>query len=151
MVARPLNADVLIVGGGPAGSSAAIACAKRGLRVVLVERDAFAQDRPGETLHPGAEPLLAQLGIVEQLAPVVGARHAGIWVEWGGPRRFEPFGADSKGIWNGIQVMRPAFDRLLLDMALAAGVDVRQPAAVTVCTHAAVRFGWAQALFTPPM
>ena len=42
MVARPLDADVLVVGGGPAGSSAAIACAKRGLRVVLVERDAFA-------------------------------------------------------------------------------------------------------------
>ena len=72
---------------------------------------------------------------------MVGAQHAGIWVEWGGPRRFEPFGADSKGIWNGIQVKRPAFDGLLLHAALAAGVEVRQPA-VVIGAAACVGGGW---------
>src|SRR6185295_4294054 len=95
-----VEADVVVVGGGPAGSAAAIACAARGLRVVLCERAPPGRDRPGETLHPGIEKLFAQLGIAGRLAPLIGARHAGIWIEWGGPRRFEPFGADAAGPWH---------------------------------------------------
>jgi hypothetical protein len=55
-------------------------CATRGKRAVLIERDLFARERPGETLHPGVEPLLTQLGIAERLPGVVGARHDGIWI-----------------------------------------------------------------------
>ena len=113
----PLDADVVVVGGGPAGGAAAIACAARGLRVVLLQRDAAELDRPGETLHPGVEPLLAQLGVADRLAEVTGARPAGIWIEWGGPRRFEPYGEDADGPWRGFQVSRAAFDTLLLERA----------------------------------
>src|SRR5262245_4355163 len=87
MGAGYINADVVVVGGGPAGAATAIACATRGKRVVLIERDLFARERPGETLHPGVEPLLAQLGVADRLSSVVGARHEGIWIEWGGPPR----------------------------------------------------------------
>lgn len=125
-----LDADVAVVGGGPAGSAAAIACASRGLRVLLLERDALARDRPGETLHPGVEPLLAQLGVAERLEQVTGARHEGIWIEWGAPRRFEPYGADSDGPWSGFQVSRSAFDNLLLDRARALGAEIRHPCTV---------------------
>lgn len=125
-----LDADVVVVGGGPAGSAAAIACASRGLRVLLLERDAFARDRPGETLHPGVEPLLAQLGVAGKLERVTGARHEGIWIEWGGPRRFEPYGADPDGPWSGFQVSRSAFDDLLLGRARALGAEIRQPCTV---------------------
>ena len=131
MVERHLDADVVVVGGGPAGSAAAIACASRGLHVVLLERDGFADERPGETLHPGVEPLLAQLGLSERLPAVIGARHEGIWIEWGSPRRYEPFGADGDGPWSGMQVSRAHFDSLLLARARELGVDVRQPCAVT--------------------
>ena len=48
--------DVVVVGGGPAGSSAAISCAEAGLRVALLERERFPRDLPGETLPPGVEP-----------------------------------------------------------------------------------------------
>ena len=103
----------------------------RGLRVVLCERQHRHRDRPGETLHPGIEPLLVQLGITDRLAVVTGARHAGIWIEWGGPKRFESFGTDSQGPWHGFQVWRADFDTMLLDRALALGVMVRQPCTVT--------------------
>jgi flavin-dependent dehydrogenase len=131
MVERHLDADVVVVGGGPAGSAAAIACASRGLHVVLLERDAFASERPGETLHPGVEPLLAQLGVAEKLPTVIGTRHEGLWVEWGSPRRYEPYGADGDGPWSGMQVSRAALDSLLLTRARELGVEVRQPCAVT--------------------
>ena len=130
MEARPVDADVLIAGGGPAGGAAAIACAMRGLRVILCERERFTRERPGETLHPGIEPLLTQLGVADRLANVVGARHPGIWIEWGGPRRFEPFGGDSDGPWNGFQAWRADFDALLLERARELGVEIRQPCAI---------------------
>ncbi|WP_375457554.1 NAD(P)/FAD-dependent oxidoreductase [uncultured Enterovirga sp.] len=130
MAARRLDPDVLIVGGGPAGSAAAISCAARGLRVVLVERDVFVGERPGESLHPGIEPLLGQLGLAGRLADVVGARHPGIWISWAGEPRFEPFGRDEAGPWLGYQVGRAAFDTLLLERAREAGAEIRQPCRV---------------------
>ncbi len=59
--------DVIILGGGPAGSATAIICAQHGLQVALLERDKFPRNRPGETLHPGVEPLLGQLGVLEEI------------------------------------------------------------------------------------
>jgi flavin-dependent dehydrogenase len=126
------DTDVAIIGGGPAGSAAAIGCASQGLRVRLFERERFVAERPGETLHPGIEPLLAQLGIdSERLATVVGARHTGIWVAWNGIRRFDAFGSDAHGAWRGFQVRRSAFDTLLLERASELGVVVSQPCAVS--------------------
>ena len=73
------------------------------------------------------EPLLAQLGVgLEALEAVTGVRFDGVWSIWGGPARFEPFGADEKGPWQGFQVRRAAFEALLLDTAREAGVEVRQ-------------------------
>lgn len=129
MEARHFDTDVLIAGGGPAGAAAAIACARNGVRVILCERDAAPGDRPGETLHPGVEPLLAQLGVADRLAGVTGARHSGIWIEWGGARRFEGFGGDERGAWQGYQVWRADFDAMLLGQARELGVDVRRPCA----------------------
>lgn len=131
MDARQFDADVIVVGGGPAGGAAAISCAARGLRTMLFERELFARERPGETLHPGIEPLLSQLGVADRLGQVVGARHPGIWIEWNGARRFEPFGGDASGPWAGFQVWRQDFDALLISRAREVGVDVRRPCAVT--------------------
>ncbi|WP_321817271.1 MULTISPECIES: NAD(P)/FAD-dependent oxidoreductase [unclassified Paraburkholderia] len=132
MDSRQYDTDVVVIGGGPAGSATAIACAARGLRVSVFERDDAGSARPGETLHPGVEPLLAQLGIDSaQLAAVTGARHEGVWIEWNGARRFDAFGSDSQGMWRGFQVHRPAFDALLLDRAAELGAKVRRSCAVS--------------------
>jgi flavin-dependent dehydrogenase len=125
-----LDTDVIIAGGGPAGTATAIACAQRGLRVHLFERAVFSGNRPGETLHPGIEPLLRQFGLAERFQATVGARHSGIWLSWGGRRQFQPYGTDPNGAWQGFQVSRSAFDQLLLDYAHEQGVEVRQPCAV---------------------
>lgn len=131
MDGRHVDADVVVVGGGPAGSAAAIACATRGLSVILCERERIFRDRPGETLHPGAEPLLEQMGLADRLEPFIHARHTGIWVEWNGARRFEPFGSDARGPWSGFHVWRTDFDEMLLARARESGAEVRRPCAVS--------------------
>lgn len=119
--------DVLVLGAGPAGCAAAILCAQRGLRVALLEREAFPRDRPGETLHPGVEPLLRQLGLGDALESAGFLRHPGVWVRWDSDLRFEPFGADGGGPWLGFQAWRADFDSLLLERVRMLGVSIRQP------------------------
>lgn len=119
--------DVAVVGGAPGGAATAIRCAAAGLRVVLLEGAPVGRDRPGETLHPGVEPILADLGVAAEVERAGFPRHAGHWVDWEGPRRFEPFGADESGPWLGFQAWRADFDALLLRRATALGVEVRQP------------------------
>ena len=128
MGAGRFDSDVIVIGGGPGGSATAITCASLGLRVRLLERQAFPSERPGETLHPGVEPVLAQLGVADRLATVVGSRHAGIRIRWGvDSTRFEPYGGDESGPWLGYQVWRPDFDAMLLNRARELGVQVFQP------------------------
>lgn len=129
VAAESLKADVLIVGGGPAGSAAAIACATNGLKTVVCEREVFPRERAGEALHPGVESLLRQLGVADRLEAVTGARFEGVEIDWAGQQRFEAFGADADGPWRGFQARRADFDAMLLDRAGEAGAEVLQPRA----------------------
>jgi flavin-dependent dehydrogenase len=130
---RCFDSDVLVVGGGPAGAAAAIICAKMGLRVRILEGNASTVDKPGETLHPGVEAVLAQLGVADRLPAVTGSRHAGIRVRWGDVDRFEAYGQDQEGPWLGYQVSRVDFEAMLLDRAREVGVEVMQPCVVRDC------------------
>lgn len=118
--------DLLVLGAGPAGCAAAIVGARAGLRVVVVERSTGPRDRPGETLHPGVEPLLGRLGALDAVSAAGFVRHEGTYVEWGGPRSFEPFGRDEAGPWLGMQAVRRHFDEELLRVAGTAGAEVRR-------------------------
>jgi len=130
--------DFAIVGGGPAGAACAIKAAQHGRRVLLLERSNGDYDAPGETLHPGIAPLLQQPGISEEeLAEVTGARHAGVWVEWAGERRFQAYRPaakeeeeDAAEEWLGYQVHRRTFDAMLRQRAQALGVTVQLNASV---------------------
>ena len=126
--------DVVVIGGGPAGCAAAILCAQQGLRVTLLEAKAFPRHRPGETLHPGVEPVLRQLGAFDAVLAAGFPRHTGNWITWAAPTRFEAFGGDADGPWRGFQAWRETLDALLLERARAAGVTIRQP-----CTALALR------------
>lgn len=121
------NPEVVVVGAGPAGCAAAISCARRGLRVALIERQAFPRFRPGESLHPGIEPLLQQLGVADQLCGHGARRFDGQWVHWNGDPRFNGFGADDRGTWQGFHIERAQLDATLLSQAVALGVEVYQP------------------------
>lgn len=121
------NPDVLVVGGGPGGCAAAIRCAQLGLKVVLIESKPFPRTHPGETLHPGVEPLLKQLGVLEPVLAAGFLRHNGNWVQWSAESEFVPFGEDDSGEWLGFQAWRADFDPILLNRARALGVKVIQP------------------------
>ncbi|MED7669071.1 NAD(P)/FAD-dependent oxidoreductase [Pseudomonas moraviensis subsp. stanleyae] len=119
--------DVVVIGAGPAGCASAISCARHGLSVALLERQAFPRFRPGESLHPGIEPLLRRLGAADLLRAPSTLRFEGQWVHWNGLPRFNPFGADVDGPWHGFQITRAQLDGALLQQAALAGVDVHQP------------------------
>ncbi|MCC5670484.1 tryptophan 7-halogenase [Nostoc sp. CHAB 5784] len=121
------NADVIVVGGGPAGCAAAIRCAQFGLKVILIESKPFPRTHPGETLHPGVEPLLKQLGVLESVLAAGFLRHQGNWVQWSAESEFVPFGEDDSGAWLGFQAWRADFDAILLNRVKAIGVKVIQP------------------------
>ena len=126
---------VVIIGAGPAGCAAAITLCQRGVRPILIEREEFPRYRPGESLHPGVEPLLRQLGAWELVERADYLRHNGIWVEWDGPRRFVPFGSDADSSWSGFQATRSHFDSLLLQVARQYGTQFMQAAARCVLTN----------------
>lgn len=117
---------LVVVGGGPAGAAAAITARQAGMAVTLLEASRGPRFRPGETLHPGVEPLLEQLGARRSILDGAYLRHTGTWVQWGGAPEFVPFGCDDDGPWRGFQAPRADFDRRLLSTARALGVDVRE-------------------------
>ncbi len=121
------NSDVLILGAGPAGTSAAIQCLQAGLRVTLIEREFFPREHTGETLHPGIEPLLVRLGVDRKVQAAGFLRHEGNWVQWGDKRQFQPFGFNGTEIWRGFQAWRTDFDSILLDRARELGCVIIQP------------------------
>jgi flavin-dependent dehydrogenase len=134
------DADVVVVGAGPGGTAAAIAAAARGLRVILLDPGPGRAPAPGETLHPGVQPVLEALGVGEAMRRRGFVRHRGLWVTWGGPSRFVRYGGDARGPWRGYQAWRPDFDRLLAGRAAALGVRfVRGRARASL--HASGRVG----------
>lgn len=123
----PTKYDVVVIGAGAGGTTTAIQCAKAGLKVTLLERQEFPRHRPGETLHPGIEPLLDQLGVGEQIRAANFLRHEGNWVSWGEEQGFVPFGSDERSTWRGFQAPRADFDAILLRRVQELGVEIKQP------------------------
>jgi len=136
-----LDAEVCVVGGGPAGSALACRLATLGRRVVVVERQAFPRPHVGESVSPGAWPLLELLGAKADVEAAGFPRAGAARVRWGGPeRRLE-------SVEPGITVDRGTFDQLLLDRARAAGATIVAPA--TARRAAAVPGGWVVPVSNP--
>ena len=125
---RQPTADVVVIGGGPAGSAAATMLAKQGWRVVLLERERFPRDHVGESLLPASMPVLEELGAMEAVQAAGFLPKYGATMVWG--RDPEPwswrFRETSLQYPHAYQVWRPTFDHILLDNARASGVDVRE-------------------------
>lgn len=126
--------DLIVVGGGPAGSTAASFVAMQGHRVLLLEREAFPRHQLGESLLPATvHGICALLGLTEELEKAGFPRKRGGTFRWGNnpkPWTF-PF-AKNTDVPGGYayQVERARFDKMLLDNSRRKGVDVREQHAV---------------------
>jgi flavin-dependent dehydrogenase len=125
--------DVAIIGGGPAGSTAATLLARAGRRVVMLERDKFPRFHIGESLLPFSMKAFTRMNLHEKFL------RAGFMKKYGG----EFFSACcDKGIKfyfedayqsktdHSYQVTRADFDKLLLDHAAENGAEVREETSV---------------------
>ena len=129
--------DVIVVGGGPAGSTLSSLVTMRGARVLLLEREHFPRYQIGESLLPSTvHGVCRMVGVSEEL------ERAGFPVKRGGTFRWgarpEPWTfsfAVSPRMASptsfAYQVERAKFDKILLDNAARLGVDVRQGCTVT--------------------
>ena len=121
--------DVIVIGGGPAGASAATRLAQLGRRVLLLEKERFPRFHIGESLLPCTMPLIEQLGALPRLkAADFLPKFAAEFVTADGSLKRRYAFADGlvKGAPSAYEVDRSEFDRLLLDNAAERGVEVRQ-------------------------
>ncbi|MDQ1611791.1 MAG: hypothetical protein QOG00_1722 [Pyrinomonadaceae bacterium] len=133
--------DVIVVGGGPAGTSAAVHLATRGVRVALVEREHFPRAKLcGEFISPECLAHFARLGVLDEMTSAGGARVGEtIFFARSGRRVGVPsawFGAEATGdvdtaAAGALGLSRAEMDQRLMLRARALGVEVLEETQVT--------------------
>jgi flavin-dependent dehydrogenase len=129
----PSTYDVSVIGGGPAGSTAATLLSRSGHQVLLVEKERFPRQHVGESMLPFCYTLFDDLGVRDEMAKR--------FVRKPGVRFLDPSG-DSSTTWCfnhvihderflSFQVDRSEFDTILLRNAESHGTDVRQQVRAT--------------------
>src|SRR5437588_4175030 len=125
--------DVIVIGGGPAGSTVSTLLAQKGYRVQLFEREHFPRFHIGESLIPETYWVLQRLGMLDKMKQSHFVhKHSVQFINAAGKVSAPFYFHDNKPhecsqTW---QVSRSEFDTMMLDNAREHGVDVHQPARV---------------------
>nr|WP_051828464.1 tryptophan 7-halogenase [Streptomyces bicolor] len=128
--------DVVVVGGGPAGSTLAALVAMQGHRVLVLEKEFFPRHQIGESLLPSTVHGVCRMtGVAEELAKAGFPRKRGGTFRWGANPEPWTFSFSVSPRMSGptsyaYQVERSRFDEILLNNARRVGADVREGCAV---------------------
>jgi flavin-dependent dehydrogenase len=135
-VARVIGAQVIVVGGGPAGAATAWALARLGIEVLVLDRAHFPRDKTcAEYLSPQASRILADMNVLDAVERAGAAQLAGMVVR-------APSGEEIRGEFaarhgfrgfrdRGLALRRRVLDAILLDAARVAGARVAEGVRVT--------------------
>ena len=129
--------DVIVVGGGPAGSTIGSLLAKWGQKVLILEKDRFPRFHIGESLLPGTVRVMKRLGVLNKVEQAGFTRKYGASYIWGKSRKpwtihFSEVDEDATYAY---QVDRATFDKILLDHSSECGATVLEGCKVTRFTN----------------
>jgi flavin-dependent dehydrogenase len=115
--------DVIVIGGGPAGSATALLLARAGFSTLLVEASDYCANRIGETVSPPVKSQMLRMGVPAESHSGLQTPSQGIVSVWGGREHYADFLLGKHGV--GWHVDRAVFDQTLADSARKAGATVR--------------------------
>ncbi|WP_009960704.1 NAD(P)/FAD-dependent oxidoreductase [Verrucomicrobium spinosum] len=122
--------DVIVIGGGPAGSSSSAILAEEGHKVLLLEREKFPRYHIGESLIPFTYFPLERLGLVERMKKSHFVNKYSVCFVPPHGRTSQPFyffnRYDKDTVASTWQVLRSEFDQILLDNSREKGVEVKE-------------------------
>jgi flavin-dependent dehydrogenase len=127
------NYDAVIIGGGPAGASAAAILAEHGHRVIVLEREKFPRYHVGESLLPFTFYPLERLRLIEKMRQSAFVKKYSVQFVSPSGRASQPFyffNRYSQDVAQTWQVLRSEFDVLVLNNARERGAEVREQTAV---------------------
>jgi flavin-dependent dehydrogenase len=125
----PESCDVVVIGGGPAGSLAATYLTGKGYSVALLEKEKHPRYQVGESLLPDVWKYCDAAGVSDAIDGEGFIRKAGGSVDWNGEMRRLSFG-DFGYTRPALHVERDRFDHILLERARASGAWVGEQVAV---------------------
>ena len=118
--------DVVVIGGGPAGSTAAALVAEAGLSTLLIEREKFPRFHIGESLMPECYWPLQRLGVIDRMKSNAFVEKKSVQFVAASGRESEPFyftDHDPRESSTSWQVERAVFDQMLFERAGELGAD----------------------------
>src|SRR5580658_7866812 len=121
--------DVLILGAGPAGSTASALLSEQGHRVLVLEREKFPRYHIGESLLPFTYQPLQRLGLIDRMKKSAFVKKYSVQFVSPSGRASLPFyffnRYDRESVAQTWQVLRSEFDQMLLDNTRAKGTEVK--------------------------
>jgi len=118
------STQILVIGGGPAGSTTATLLAREGFDVTLLEREYFPRYHIGESLLISVQPILDLLGVRDEIENHGFQKKKGVFWEWGDEHWL--FNWENLAYNYTFHVKREEFDHILLKNAELKGVKVFQ-------------------------